>query len=263
MQGVVGGLYARAQGEPEPVWQAIYDHYKPESMEDAIPRNAGRATGLHRGQARYAARLLRRRADPHRVARSVRAAARGAGHRQDHGGGQTAAARSGSCSARSQRWRSSSSTACASTSARCAASATTKSTPCWLPAGTTWWTWKRAGRHPGGAAHGEFRAAGGQLQAHPQHSRAGAVRRRRRDRRGAARSRPGTRNCTQEFLRVREAARTREYRPALETIASIRPRVDLFFDKVLVNAPDPKSSPEPADAASHAAGGVFHHRGFF
>jgi glycyl-tRNA synthetase beta chain len=39
LQGVVGGLYARAQSEPEPVWQAIYDHYKPESMEDAIPRN--------------------------------------------------------------------------------------------------------------------------------------------------------------------------------------------------------------------------------
>ena len=38
LQGVVGGLYAREQGEPEPVWQAIYDHYKPESMEDAIPR---------------------------------------------------------------------------------------------------------------------------------------------------------------------------------------------------------------------------------
>lgn len=39
LQGVVGGLYARAQGEPEEVWQAIYDHYKPESMEDSIPRN--------------------------------------------------------------------------------------------------------------------------------------------------------------------------------------------------------------------------------
>lgn len=37
LQGVVGGLYARAQGEPEEVWRAIYDHYKPESMEDAIP----------------------------------------------------------------------------------------------------------------------------------------------------------------------------------------------------------------------------------
>jgi glycyl-tRNA synthetase beta chain len=39
LQGVVGGLYAHEQGEPEPVWQAIYDHYKPESMEDSIPRN--------------------------------------------------------------------------------------------------------------------------------------------------------------------------------------------------------------------------------
>ena len=39
LQGIVGGLYARAQGEPEAVWQAIYDHYKPESMEDSIPRN--------------------------------------------------------------------------------------------------------------------------------------------------------------------------------------------------------------------------------
>jgi glycyl-tRNA synthetase beta chain len=39
LQGVVGGLYARFQGEPEPVWQSIYDLYKPESMEDAIPRH--------------------------------------------------------------------------------------------------------------------------------------------------------------------------------------------------------------------------------
>jgi glycyl-tRNA synthetase beta chain len=37
LQGVVGGLYARAQGEPEDVAIAIYDHYKPVSMEDSIP----------------------------------------------------------------------------------------------------------------------------------------------------------------------------------------------------------------------------------
>ena len=37
LQGVVGGLYARAQDEPEPVAQAIYDHYQPTSMEDDIP----------------------------------------------------------------------------------------------------------------------------------------------------------------------------------------------------------------------------------
>jgi glycyl-tRNA synthetase beta chain len=47
LQGVVGGLYARAQGERPEVWQAIYDHYKPESMEDAIPRHlAGRQVSL-------------------------------------------------------------------------------------------------------------------------------------------------------------------------------------------------------------------------
>src|SRR5205085_5871199 len=47
LQGVVGGLYARFQGEAEPVWQAIYDHYKPESMEDTIPRNrTGQIVGL-------------------------------------------------------------------------------------------------------------------------------------------------------------------------------------------------------------------------
>ncbi len=39
LQGVVGGLYARVQGEPESVWRAIYDQYKPESMDDAIPRD--------------------------------------------------------------------------------------------------------------------------------------------------------------------------------------------------------------------------------
>lgn len=37
LQGVVGGLYARAQGEPEEVCQAIYYHYKPESMAEKIP----------------------------------------------------------------------------------------------------------------------------------------------------------------------------------------------------------------------------------
>jgi len=47
LQGVVGGLYARAQGERAEVWQAIYDHYKPVSMEDSIPRNAtGRIVAL-------------------------------------------------------------------------------------------------------------------------------------------------------------------------------------------------------------------------
>jgi glycyl-tRNA synthetase beta chain len=39
LQGVVGGLYARVQGEPAEVAAAIYDHYKPVSMEDSLPRS--------------------------------------------------------------------------------------------------------------------------------------------------------------------------------------------------------------------------------
>jgi len=47
LQGVIGGLYARAQGEPEAVWRAIHDHYRPESMEDAIPSSLeGRLVSL-------------------------------------------------------------------------------------------------------------------------------------------------------------------------------------------------------------------------
>ena len=67
LQGVVGGLYAREQGEPLEIWRAVYDHYKPVSMEDSIPstitgqsRRAGR-------QAGHAARLLRDRTDSHRL----------------------------------------------------------------------------------------------------------------------------------------------------------------------------------------------------
>ena len=39
LQGIVGGLYARAQGESEEIAWAIYDHYKPLSLDDPIPRN--------------------------------------------------------------------------------------------------------------------------------------------------------------------------------------------------------------------------------
>jgi len=37
LQGIVGGLYARAQGEGEAIAQAIYWQYSPASMEDPIP----------------------------------------------------------------------------------------------------------------------------------------------------------------------------------------------------------------------------------
>jgi glycyl-tRNA synthetase beta chain len=38
LQGVVGGLYAKAQGLPQAVADAIYDQYKPGSTEDSAPR---------------------------------------------------------------------------------------------------------------------------------------------------------------------------------------------------------------------------------
>ena len=39
LQGVVGGLYAAAQGEPKEIADAIYDHYLPQSTEDRCPRS--------------------------------------------------------------------------------------------------------------------------------------------------------------------------------------------------------------------------------
>ncbi len=38
LQGVMGGLYARAEGHPEAVWKAIYDQYRPQSATDDPPR---------------------------------------------------------------------------------------------------------------------------------------------------------------------------------------------------------------------------------
>ena len=39
LQGVVGGLYARAQGQAHGVADAIYDHYRPQSTDDEVPRS--------------------------------------------------------------------------------------------------------------------------------------------------------------------------------------------------------------------------------
>ena len=43
LQGIVGGLYARAQGEPEEIAEAVYDQYKPLGLDDPLPR--GNLTG--------------------------------------------------------------------------------------------------------------------------------------------------------------------------------------------------------------------------
>ena len=39
LQGIVGGLYAQVQGEPEAVASAVYDHYRPVGLDDPIPRS--------------------------------------------------------------------------------------------------------------------------------------------------------------------------------------------------------------------------------
>src|SRR5579859_453690 len=39
LQGIVGGLYAKAQGEPQPVSEAIYDHYLPQGADDKCPQS--------------------------------------------------------------------------------------------------------------------------------------------------------------------------------------------------------------------------------
>ncbi len=44
LQGIIGGLYARAQGLGETVAKAIYDQYTPASIEDAIPVDGRRAS---------------------------------------------------------------------------------------------------------------------------------------------------------------------------------------------------------------------------
>jgi glycyl-tRNA synthetase beta chain len=38
LQGKIGGIYAREEGLPDNAWQAIYDHYLPVNIDDALPR---------------------------------------------------------------------------------------------------------------------------------------------------------------------------------------------------------------------------------
>lgn len=37
LQGIVGGLYARREGAADDIWRAIYDQYRPQSLEDNSP----------------------------------------------------------------------------------------------------------------------------------------------------------------------------------------------------------------------------------
>ncbi|HZI64424.1 MAG TPA: glycine--tRNA ligase subunit beta, partial [Thermoanaerobaculia bacterium] len=47
LQGIMGGVYARQEGYPEEVWQALYDQYLPAGTGDPLPRGqAGQVTAL-------------------------------------------------------------------------------------------------------------------------------------------------------------------------------------------------------------------------
>ena len=50
---------------------------------------------------------------------------------------------------------------------------------------------------------------------------------------------------------------------ALETIATLRPQVDAFFDAVMVMAPDAAGAGEPAGTAGAGAWGFFRDCGLF
>ncbi len=43
LQGRIGGIYAREEGLPADVWQAIYDQYQPVNIDDTLPRTVSGA----------------------------------------------------------------------------------------------------------------------------------------------------------------------------------------------------------------------------
>ena len=91
LQGLMGGYYARAQGEAQEIAEAIADHYRPQGPNDRVPsapvadrRGAGR-------QDRYARWLLCGRREADRQQGPVRVASRGA-RRHRHRSGKRFAA---------------------------------------------------------------------------------------------------------------------------------------------------------------------------
>ena len=90
LQGIVGGLYARAQGEPDDVADAIYDHYRPVGLEDPIPRNlTGCAVALG-DKLDSIVGCFAVGFGSYRVERSLCSAARGSGDCEDYSGAEGA-----------------------------------------------------------------------------------------------------------------------------------------------------------------------------
>lgn len=240
LQGIVGGLYARAQGEAEEVSTAIYYHYKPVSMEDSIPRTpAGQlvsiADKLDTLRGCFAIGLIPTGSrDPFALRRAaqgvvkivveaklrlpLRTLLKGDAkleefvldrvryYFKDIRGFKydevNAVLASG--------WDD-----LADVEERLIAIQAVRPTEDFEPLAASF---KRIQNI---LKQAQFTGDGGQID--------------------AALLEPGPEtDLYKEFQNVRSRAANQPYRPALESIASLRPKVDLFFDKVLVNAPDAK-----------------------
>ena len=99
LQGIVGGLYAKVQeldpilpkATAEAIGDAIYDQYKPESMDDEVPRSVEGAVLSIADKADSIAGMFALGLAAHRIERSVCAAPGGERHREDHRRAQAAA----------------------------------------------------------------------------------------------------------------------------------------------------------------------------
>ncbi len=91
LQGIVGGLYAKAQEEPEDVADAVYDHYRPVGLDDPIPRNLTGSIVALADKLDTLVGCFACRPDTDRIKRSVRVPARRAWHGQNHPRSQAAA----------------------------------------------------------------------------------------------------------------------------------------------------------------------------
>ncbi|MCC7499609.1 MAG: glycine--tRNA ligase subunit beta [Bryobacterales bacterium] len=241
LQGVVGGLYARAQGESERVALAIYDHYSPLSMEDSIPRTLdGRLVALAdkvdtlRGCFRIGMIPSGSR-DPF----ALRRAAQGVVKILVEGGIALGLAQLSAGDARLEEFLldrvkyyfreirgfaydevnaalAAGSDDLADAEARLSALKAVRPTENFEPLAASFKRirniLKQAQFEGGVALSRTLLEAGPETALHEAFQSVTA--------------------------RVEPMRSRREYQPALEAIASLRPAVDLFFDKVLVNAPD-------------------------
>lgn len=240
LQGVVGGLYARAQGEPEEVWQAVYDHYRPGSMEDRLPRNrAGQLVSLAdkldtlrgcfsigmaptgsrdpfalRRAAQGVVRLLVEAKMPLAVSSLMGGDASLREFLLDrvrHYFREIRGFRYDEINAvLSASWDN-----LADVESRLEALQAVRPTENFEPLAASFKRIQNILRQAAFTDRGQIDES--LLEPGPET------------------------DLYAEFERVRRAvAQSQAYRPALETIASIRPKVDLFFDNILVNAPDQK-----------------------